>query len=59
MDRFEIIGWPEIQEVMTVEGFEENSALITSNEDLGIGSSTYLVSKEWLITNFAVENDYD
>ena len=31
MDSFEIIGWPEIQEVMTVEGFEENSALITPN----------------------------
>lgn len=59
MDRFEIIGWPEIQEVMDIEGFEENSALITPNDDLGIDSSTYLVSKEWLITNFAVENDYD
>lgn len=55
MESFEIIGWPEIQEVMTVEGFKENSALITPNDDLGIGSSTYLVSKEWLITNFAVE----
>ena len=55
MDSFEIIGWPEIQEVMTVEGFEENSSLITPNDDLGIGSSTYLVNKEWLITNFTVE----
>lgn len=55
MDRFEIIGWPEIQEIMDVEGFEENSASITPNDNLGIGISTYLVSKEWLITNFAVE----
>lgn len=31
MNSFEIIGWPEIQEVMDVEGFEENSALITPN----------------------------
>ena len=55
MDEFEIIGWPEIQEIMDVEGFEENSALITPNDNLGIDSSTYLVSKEWLITNFAEE----
>lgn len=55
MESFEIIGWPEIQEVMTVDGFEENSALITPNDNLGIGSSTYLVSKEWLKTNFAEE----
>lgn len=55
MKSFEIIGWPEIQGIMDVDGFEENSALITPNDDLGIGSSTYLVSKEWLITNFAVE----
>lgn len=55
MDIFEIIGWPEIQEVMDVEGFEENSSLITPNDNLGIDSSTYLVNKEWLITNFAVE----
>lgn len=59
MKSFEIIGWPEIQEFMTVEGFKENSALITPNEDLGIGSSTYLVSKEWLITLILQKNDYD
>lgn len=55
MDSYEIIGWPEIQEVMDVEGFEENSSLITPNDNLSIGSSTYLVNKEWLITNFSVE----
>ena len=55
MDIFEIIGWPETQEVMDVEGFEENSSLISPNDNLGIGSSTYLVNKEWLITNFVVE----
>ena len=46
MDSFEIIGWPEIQEVMDVEGFEENSSLIIPNDNLSIGSSTYLVNKE-------------
>lgn len=33
MENFEIIGWPEIQEVITVEGFEENSNLITSGRE--------------------------
>lgn len=48
MEDFEIIGWPDIQTYMVLEGFEENSALITPNENIGIGSSTYLVNKEWL-----------
>ncbi len=48
MENFEIIGWPDIQTYMVLEGFEENSALITPNENIGIGSSTYLVNKEWL-----------
>ena len=29
MDDFIIIGWPEIQKYMELEGFEENTALIT------------------------------
>lgn len=48
MEDFEIIGWPDIQTYMVLEGFKENSALITLNENIGIGSSTYLVNKEWL-----------
>lgn len=48
MEDFEIIGWPDIQAYMELEDFEENSALITPNESIGISSSTYLVSKEWL-----------
>lgn len=48
MDKFEIIGWPEIQYYMTWPGFNEHSALIDQNELIGIGSSTYLVSKEWI-----------
>lgn len=50
MEDFEIIGWPEIQAYMDEEGFEENSTLINPNDKLGIGSSTYLVSNEWLKT---------
>jgi len=48
MEDYEIIGWPEIQELMDKEGFEENATLIESNDSMGIGSSTYLVNKEWL-----------
>lgn len=48
MEDFEIIEWPDIQTFMEIDGFEENSALIEPNENIGIGSSTYLVSKEWL-----------
>lgn len=48
MEDFEIIGWPDIQYFMELEGFDTNVALIEPNEALGIDSSTYLVSKEWL-----------
>lgn len=48
MEDFEIIGWPDIQAFMDLEGFEENSALINPNPNIGIDSSCYLVSKEWL-----------
>ena len=48
MEDFEIIGWPDIQDIMDEEGFEENTTLIEPNYNMGIGSSTYLVDKEWL-----------
>jgi hypothetical protein len=48
MKDYEVIGWPEVQELMEYEGFRENTALIDINENMGIGSSTYLVNKEWL-----------
>lgn len=48
MEDFEIIGWPDIQAFMDEEDFNENAALIDPNPNLGIDSSTYLVSKEWL-----------
>lgn len=50
MEEFEIIEWPEIQYYMDKEGFEENTTLITPNESMSIGSSTYLVKVEWLKT---------
>ena len=48
MEDFEIIGWPDIQEYMGYNGFDENTTLIEPSDNLGIGSSTYLVSKVWL-----------
>ena len=48
MADYEIIGWPDIQEFMVMEGFEDNATLIEPNDSMGIGSSTYLIDKEWL-----------
>lgn len=48
MEDFEIIDWPDIQAFMELEGFKDNATLIEPNYSMGIGSSTYLVSKEWL-----------
>jgi hypothetical protein len=48
MDDYEIIGWPDIQAFMDLDGFNENATLIEPNEYMGIDSSTYLVDKEWL-----------
>ena len=50
MEDYEIIGWPDIQAFMDLEGFDENAALIEPNDNMGIGSSTYLVDKEWLVS---------
>ena len=33
---------------MEEEDFDENATLIEPNDSMGIGSSTYLVDKEWL-----------
>lgn len=48
MEDYEIIGWPEIQAFMDIEGFDDNATLIEENDAMGIDSSTYLVSKDWL-----------
>lgn len=48
MEDYVIIGWPDIQDIMDAEGFADNATLIEPNDNMGIGSSTYLVDKEWL-----------
>lgn len=47
MEDYIIIDWPEIQDIMDEPTFEENATLINPNDYLGIGSSTYLVNKQW------------
>lgn len=49
METYVAITFPEIQEYMEQEGFEENAYLI--NDEHGIndfGSGAYFVSTEWL-----------
>lgn len=48
MEDYEIIEWPDIQAFMDLEGFDNNATLIEPNDNMGIGSSTYLINKEWL-----------
>lgn len=46
---YTVVMWPEIQELMGLDGFRENSYLI--NDDKGIdkfGSSAYFVDVDWL-----------
>lgn len=46
---YEVVTWPDVQELMGLCGFEENSYLI--NDDKGIedfGSSAYFVRTDWL-----------
>lgn len=48
MDNYRIVSWPNIQELMEYEDFDENATLIDPNSSMGIDSCTYLVNKEWL-----------
>lgn len=48
-DTFVIVQWPEIQELLDIEGFENNSCLINEDPFFTIyGSSAYFVRKSWL-----------
>lgn len=50
MDKYTIIDWPDCQRYMTQPGWEDNSTLIDMNESMGIGSSTFLVCRDWLMS---------
>lgn len=48
IEEYIVVQWPEIQDYMDLNGFNENSYLI--NDEKGIndfGSSAYFVNKEW------------
>lgn len=45
METFVLIHWPNVQELMDVEGFRENACLDTRDD---AESSSYFVSEEWL-----------
>lgn len=45
-----VVQWPEIQEIMTIEGFDEHSYLINDEKGMeDFGSSAYFVDYDWLI----------
>ena len=51
-DKFIVVTFPDIQDLMDLPGFDENSHLI--NDELGLdlyGSSAYFVKEQWLIDN--------
>lgn len=48
-ETFVIVQWPEIQDLMEKEGFEENAYLGNDDQFLEkYGSSAYFVSQDWL-----------
>lgn len=48
MANYEVVCWPESQNLMGKKGFFENCSLINSERGLDVyGSSAYLVKSEW------------
>lgn len=48
MDKYIVITWPEIQKLMEIENFSENSYLINDEKGLeDFGSSAYFVNYDW------------
>ena len=51
IDEFVVITWPEIQELMEYEGFQDNSLLINDGKLYEqYGDSAYMVNKDWLLS---------
>lgn len=47
-NRYLIVQWPDVQELMMKEGWEENSFLINDERGVQIyGSSAYFVEEDW------------
>lgn len=48
-DTYEVVCWPDVQHLMEIEGFDENSYLIDDDKGLDdFGSSAYFVNSQWL-----------
>ena len=46
---YNVITWPDIQNYMNIDGFEEHSILLNSEEEIKkYGSSAYLIEYKWL-----------
>ena len=49
INQYEVVEWPQSQELMDNKGFKENAFLINDEEGMKrFGSSAYFVNKEWL-----------
>lgn len=47
-----VVTWPDVQELMEVEGFRKNSYLINDEKGMDdFGSSAYFVDKEWYLNS--------
>ena len=50
-DTFVVVMWPDSQELMESEGFEENACLVNDSPFLEeYGSSAFFVRQSWLIS---------
>lgn len=55
---FVVITWPDIQDLMDEEGFEENSILINDGSLYEkYGDSAYLVNLDWLNKTHIINNE--
>ena len=46
---YEVVCWPEVQELFEWPGFRENSYLVNDEKGMeDFGSSSYFVDSEWL-----------
>ena len=57
-DVFVAICWPDVQELMDEEGFEENSTLIIDGPLYDkYGDSAYMVNLDWLSKTQIINNE--
>lgn len=48
IDKYIVITWPDVQELFNLEGFRENSYLISDEKGIeDFGPSAYFVNYKW------------